>query len=61
MVKVDVEEDQGRRVWMREGHCCCGQKVADLGINFFVLPNKTEWALVYSPETSAYCCTHYKA
>ena len=29
---------------------------------FFLLPNKTEWALVYSPEAlglhSEACCTH---
>ena len=38
------------------------QKVADLKIYLFLLPNKTEWSLVYSPEThclhSAACCTH---
>ena len=38
------------------------KKVADLVIIFFQLPSKTEWALIYSPETiclhSEACCTH---
>ena len=35
-------------------HCYCGRKVADLDIHLFLLPNKTEWTLVYSPETPSY-------
>ena len=27
------------------------KKIADFKIYLFLLPNKTEWALVYSPET----------
>ena len=35
VVKVDVEEDMWKRGRMREGHCCCGKKVADLEIYLF--------------------------
>ena len=55
MVNVYGEEDQWRRGRRMEGRCCCGKKVADLDIYFFLLLNKTEWVLVYSPET---CCLH---
>ena len=34
------------------GPFCCGQKEADLKKKcFFLLPCKTEWALVYSQKT----------
>ena len=58
MVKGDVEEvEEGmlRKMRVNARICCCGRKVADLKIYFFLLPNKTEWALVYSPET---VCLH---
>ena len=65
VVKMDVEEDQGRRVRMREGRCCCGQKLADLGIYLFyatkqdrVGPSLQSRNILLS---SAYCCTHYTA
>ena len=32
--------------------CYSGRKVADLNIYVLLPPNKTEWALVYSPETA---------
>ena len=54
MAKGDVEEvEEGmlRRKTVNESICCCGRKVADLKIYPSLLPNKTEWALVYSPET----------
>ena len=38
----EVEEGVLRRKRVNKKSCCCGRKVADL---------KTEWALVYSPET----------
>ena len=54
MVKGDVEEvEEGMlgRIRVNARICCFGRKVADLKIYFFLLPNKTEWVLVYSPET----------
>ena len=54
VVKGDVEEVEEcmlRRMRVNATICCCGRKVADLKIYLFLLPNKTEWALVYSPET----------
>ena len=36
-------------------HCCCGRKVVILEFSFFLLPTKTEWALVYCPEA---LCLH---
>ena len=38
-----------------KGICCCDRKVVIWEFSFFLLPNKTEWALVYSPET---LCLH---
>ena len=35
-------------------HCCCGGKVAIWEFSFFLLPSKTEWALVYCPEQCVY-------
>ena len=61
MLKGDVEEiEEGklRRVRVNATICCCGRKVADLKIYLFLLPNKTEWALVYCPETH---CLHSEA
>ena len=45
-----------------KGICSEGRKVVIWEFSFFLLPNKTKWALVYSPET-LYChfaasCTH---
>ena len=45
-----------------KGICCCDRKVVIWEISYFLLPNKTEWALVYSPEPlclhSLASCTH---
>ena len=42
--------------------CCCGRKVVIWEFSLFLLPSKTEWALVYCPETpclhSAAFCTY---
>ena len=60
MVKGDVkkvEEVMLRRMRGNARIHCCGRKVADLKIYLFLLPNKTEWALVYSPET---VCLHLR-
>ena len=40
------------------GDCWTLLLLAGLGINFFLLPNKTYWALVYCPET---LCLHSEA
>ena len=44
-----------------KGICCCGRKVVIWEFVFLLLPSKTEWALVYSPEAlclhSAASCT----
>ena len=45
-----------------EGTCCCDRKVVIWEFGFFLLPNKTVWALVYCPEAlglhSTASCTH---
>ena len=41
----DAEEVEGLEVDGEKEVCCCGKQVV-----FFLLPNKTEWALVYSLE-----------
>ena len=52
----EVEEGMLRRMRVNARIHCCGRKVADLNIYlFFLLPKRTEWALVYSPETR---CLH---
>ena len=42
--------------------CCCGRNVVICEFSFFLLTNKIEWALVYSPEAlclcSSYCCRY---
>ena len=51
----EVVEGMLRRMRVIARIHCCGRKVADSKIYLFLLPNKTEWALVYSPET---LCLH---
>ena len=41
-----------------KGICCCDRIVVIWEFSFFLLPNKTEWALVYSPEP---VCLHSAA
>ena len=47
---------------VHKGICCCDRMVVIWEFRFFLLPNKTEWALAYSPEAlclhSAASCTH---
>ena len=38
-----------------KGICCCDRKAVIWEFSSFLLPNKTKWALVYSPE--ALCFT----
>ena len=58
MVKGDmkeVKEGMLERMRVNARIHCCGRKVTGLKIYLFLLPNKTEWALVHSPET---LCLH---
>ena len=41
-----------------KGICCCDRKVVIWEFSFFLLPSKTEWALVYCPEA---LCLHSAA
>ena len=49
------------RIRASKGIRCWDRKVAIWEFSFFLLPNKIEWAQVYSPEAlglhSAACCT----
>ena len=68
--QVKFEKDDERKLKMggngrrraSKGICCCDRKVVISEFSFFLLPNKTEWALVYSPEAlclhSADICPH---
>ena len=45
-----------------KGICCCDRKVVIWEFSPLLLPNKSEWAIVYSPEAlylhSEAICTH---
>ena len=41
-----------------KGICCCDRKVVIWKLSFFLLPNKREWTLVYSPMA---LCLHSTA
>ena len=41
-----------------KGICCCDTKVGIYEFSFFLLPSKTEWAIVYGPEA---LCLHSAA